>query len=122
MHWFRSKQTGLTWLAFFALAGQLTLSFGHLHLGKFGLGLSSGAGNGVATVFVSAPQQGIAGGVDDVCAICASISLASKLVAPNSPAFVPPTPNPSKLPQSLAASAPASFDHFLFDARGPPQA
>jgi len=121
LHWFRSKRRGLTWLAFFALAGQLTLSFGH-HLGNFGGGLTSDAGNGVATVFVSVPQQGIAGGVDDVCAICASISLASKLVAPDSPAFVPPTPNSSKLPQSLAAGAPASFDHFLFDARGPPQA
>ena len=122
MHWFRLKRRGLTWLALFALAGQLTLSFGHLHLGKFGLGLSSGARNGVATAFVSAPQNGIAGGVDDVCAICASISLASKLVAPNSPAFVQPTPNSSRLPQSLAADAPALFDHFPFDARGPPQA
>jgi hypothetical protein len=122
MDWFRSKQRRLAWLAVFALAGQLTLSFGHLHLGKFGLALSSGAANGVAMVFVSSPQRGTTGGVDDFCAICASISLASKLVAPTSPAFVPPTPNSSKLPHSLAAGAAALFDHFLFDARGPPQA
>jgi hypothetical protein len=121
MHWFRSKRRGLTWLAFLALAGQLTLSFGHLHLGKFGLALSSGADNGVATVFASPRHEGTAS-VDEVCAICATISLASKLVAPTSPAFVPPTPNSSKLPQLLAAGAPALFDHVLFDARGPPLA
>jgi hypothetical protein len=119
MHWFRS-QRGLTWLALFALAGQLTLSFGHVHLGKLGLGLSS-AGNGIATVFASAPQKGTAGG-DDVCAICASISLANKLVAPADPAFVPPDPDSSDLPWSLAAVAPGLCDHVLFDARGPPHA
>jgi hypothetical protein len=121
MHWFRS-QRGLTWLAFFALACQLTLSFGHLHLGKVSLGLSSGAGNGAATVFVSPPQKGASGGADDACAICASISLVSKLVAPGSPAFVPPRPDSSNLPQSSAVVAPSLFDHVLFDARGPPHA
>jgi len=119
MHWFRSKRSGLAWLAFFALAGQLTLSFGHLHLGKFGLALSSGAG--AATVFVSSPQKGTAS-VDEVCAICATISLASKLAAPTSPAFVPPNSLSSNLPWSIAAIAPNLFDHVLFDARGPPQA
>jgi hypothetical protein len=121
MHWFRS-QRGLTWLAFFALAAQLTLAFGHVHLGKVGLGLTSAAGNGTGTVFVSLPLTGTTGGADDVCAICASISHTNKLLAPAAPAFMPPNPYSNDLPWSPAAVAPGLFDHVLFDARGPPHA
>jgi hypothetical protein len=121
MNWFRS-QRGLTWLAFFALACQLTLSFGHLHLGKGGLRLSRSAGSVAATVFASAPQKGTTGGADDVCAICASISHTNNLLAAAAPAFVPPNPYSNDLPWSPAAVAPGLFDHVLFDARGPPHA
>jgi hypothetical protein len=35
MGWFRSNRGGVAWLALFALACQLMLSFGHFHAGKF---------------------------------------------------------------------------------------
>jgi hypothetical protein len=122
MHWFRSKRIGVTWLALFALAGQLTLSFGHVDLGKVGLALSSGAGKSAASVFRSPPQKSPTDGVGDFCAICASISLARTLLVPTSPALVPPNPFLNKLRWSLAAVEPASFDHLFFNARAPPQA
>jgi len=125
MGWFRSNRGRVAWLAFFALACQLVLSFGHVHLGKVGSvawPVAADAGNGFAQV-ASAPSHGAPSGLaDDFCAICANISLASTLVIPAAPAVVPPNSFVQKLPWSVAAIEPASFDHFLFDARGPPHA
>jgi hypothetical protein len=127
MGWFRSNRGRVAWLAFFALACQLVLAFGHVHLGKVGGGsvawaVAAGAGNGSGDVPLSPAHKNPTGLVDDFCAICASISLASTLIIPASPAVVPPISFVQKLPWSLAAIEPASFDHFLFNARGPPHA
>ena len=126
MNWFRSNRGRVAWLAFFALACQLVLAFGHVHLGKVGgsiaWAVAPHTGNG-STEVASAPSHGAPSGLaDDFCAICANISLASTLVIPAAPAVVPPNSFVQKLPWSVAAIEPASFDHFLFDARGPPHA
>jgi hypothetical protein len=127
MGWFRSNRCRVAWLAIFALACQFVLAFGHVHLGKVGGGsdawaVAAAAGNGSADVPSSPPHKNPAGLVDDFCAICASISLASTLVIPPSPTVVPPISFVQDLPWSLAAIEPASFDHLLFNARGPPHA
>jgi hypothetical protein len=126
MSWFRSNRGRVTWLAFFALACQLVLSFGHVHLGKIGGGSASWAvadGGGVSPVLPpSSPQKNPVSTPDDFCAICANIGLAGTLVVPDSPAIVAPTSFIQVLPWSVAAREPTSLDHFLFDARGPPEA
>ena len=45
-----------------------------------------------------------------------------KPATPGDPTVVPPISFVQDLPWSLAAIEPASFDHFLFNARGPPHA
>src|SRR6266436_730127 len=71
MRWFRSNRGGVAWLAFFALACQLLLSFGHVHVGKFSGGSAAWAtaesGDASADVPPSSPQKnptGLAGAFD----------------------------------------------------------
>ena len=127
MTWFRSNRCGVVWLALFALACQLVLSFGHVHLGRIGgapnaWAVEIGAGDHSASITSSSHSNNPSGLADDFCAICASISLASTLVIPVAPAFVPPIPSLKALSWSFAAVEIASIDHLLFEARGPPHA
>jgi hypothetical protein len=116
MGWFRSNRCGAAWLAFFALACQFLLSFGRVHLGN----VDGGKG---AAVPPSTPQKNAPAVPGDFCAIDANIGLASTLVVPDSPdVVIAPSSFTEVLPWSLAASEPASFDHFLFNSRGPPHA
>ena len=126
MGWFRANRGMVTWLAFFALACQLLLSFGHVHLGKFSGGSAAWAvadtGDASADVPPSSPQKNPTGLAGDFCAICANISLAGTLVVPILAIILAPDSFAEVLRWSLAASEPASFDHLPFNARGPPQA
>jgi hypothetical protein len=127
MGWFRSNQWKMAWLAVFALTCQLLLAFGHVHLGKSG-GISDGfaaaadIGSAPADMPSPAPQKKPNGLADVFCPVCASISLASTLVTPTSPSVVPPIAAAQHLRWRLVAIDPASYDHLLFDARGPPHA
>src|ERR1700730_5186594 len=126
MRWFRANRGVVTWLAFFALACQLLLSFGHVHLGKFGgssvAWAAAETGDGSADVLPSSPQKAPTGLAGDFCAICANISLANTLVLPILAIILAPSLFTEVLRWSLAASEPASFDHVPFNARGPPHA
>ena len=127
MGWFRSNGGRVAWLAFFALACHLFLSFGHVHLGKFN-GASTAwvaaddAGGIPADVPPSSPQNSPTGLAGDFCAICANISLANTLVVPILATILAPHLFTEILPWWLAASEPTSFDHLPFSARGPPYA
>jgi hypothetical protein len=127
MGWFRSNQCGVVWLAVFALACQLVLAFGHVHLGKSGgmsdaFAVAVNIGNAPADMPSPASQKKPSGLADVFCPVCASISLASTLVTPASPVVVPPISAAQNLRWLLATVDPASFDYLLFDARGPPHA
>ena len=126
MDWFRSNRGVVAWLAFFALACQLLLSFGHVHVGKFSGGSAAWAaaqsGDVSADVPPSSPQKNPTGLAGDFCAICANISLANTLVLPILAIILAPRLFTDILPWSVAASEPASFDHVPFNARGPPHA
>jgi hypothetical protein len=127
MTWFRSNRCGVAWLALFALACQLVLSFGHVHFGRIGgapnaWAVAMGAGDHSASITSSSHHGNPSGIADDFCVICASISLASTLVVPASPAFVPPIPVLKASSWSFAAVELASIDHLFFEARGPPHA
>jgi hypothetical protein len=126
MHWFRSKRVGVTWLALFALACQFVLAFGHVHPDKANIGSDAWAISADAdnhTTFLSSPSNKPANGLlGDVCAICASISLASTVFVPTTPTVTPPVSGMRTRLWFLAEAAPISFEHLFFDARGPPRA
>jgi hypothetical protein len=126
MRWLRSNRGVVAWLAFFALAFQLVLSFGHVHAGQFGGGSTPWAaaetGDARVDVLPSLPQKNPIGLAGDFCAICANISLANTLILPVLEIILAPRLFTEILPGSLAANGPASFSHLPFSARGPPHA
>jgi hypothetical protein len=124
MGWFRSNRSLVTWLAFFALACQLLLSFRHVHVGKFGGAAEWAAQTGDASTSVSPllPQKNPTGLGGDFCAICANINLVGTLVLPILAIILIPSLFIEILHGSLSASEPTSFDHLPFNARGPPHA
>jgi hypothetical protein len=126
MGWFRSNRSIVAWLAFFALACHLLLSFGHVHVGKFSGGSAAWAaaetGDASADVPPSSPQKSPTGLAGDFCAICANIGLANTLVVPILAIILAPSLFTEVLRWSLVAGEPASFDHVPFNARGPPHA
>jgi hypothetical protein len=123
--WFRSNGGKFGWLAFFALACQFALTFGHVHFANVSiisaaLVSSSHAANNSADASTSPAQQTPAGLAQDFCAVCNNISLANTLVVPASPASISPILIIQDLRWSLAAIELLSRDHFHFSARGPP--
>jgi hypothetical protein len=81
MRWVRAKLGAGSRLALFALALQIILSFGHVHLGYFRHGTNSLAVTGTQSV-PSDPSQQPASDADDYCAICATIHLAATSLLP----------------------------------------
>ena len=123
MGWFRSSRNSIAWLALFALACQLILSFGHVDLGNLGIRASAAEVDGPAAATpASLPQKDPTGLSRDFCAICANISLASALVVPVSPFVLVLSSFVEMLPRSGTATERATVDHLLFSARGPPSA
>jgi hypothetical protein len=121
MHWCRTRLRLGSYIALFALAVQLVLTFGHVHLD--GLGRHSSTRIEASAGTVAPPGHNAPRVADDYCAVCALIHLASTLV----PAEVAAMPLPvvfgqlrrpeSALHFALPASPPASFA-----ARAPPLA
>jgi hypothetical protein len=127
MGWLRSNGGKFTWVAFFALACQFALTFGHLHLGNAGfisaaLTASAGSTDGSTGAPSSPAPPTPTRLAQDFCAVCNGISLANTLLLPVSPAPIWPTAIIRNLWWSLARPALASSDRFPFSARGPPHA
>ena len=125
MRWFRSRKRAGSYLALFALAFQLAVSFGHVHLERVAppsVGASALAGAQPATDHLNAPSNpaGREGLADDHCPICTLIHLAGALV----PAEMPSLPLPivvGRLRLELAAEFDLAASHAaLFRARAPP--
>jgi hypothetical protein len=128
MRWFRSNRGVVAWVALFALACQLVLSFGHVHASKFSKFAGSPAfaaletGDSSADGSPSSPQKKPTGLAGDFCAICANINLAGTLILPVLAIILTPRLFTEILPWSLAVGEPASLDYRPFSARGPPHA
>jgi hypothetical protein len=140
MVWFRTNREMATWLAFFALACQLSLSFGHVHISKLGAGTfdagkldtgKSGTGpSGVADqAAVETTERGDAppparpndpiGAGGDFCAVCAHISLAAALILPVLAFILALVLFTRVFRWSVAAPALACGHYQPFSARGP---
>jgi hypothetical protein len=84
MNWFRRSRRSGGWLALFALAFQLAVSFGHVH----GLETSAGTtGSALAQADNPSAARGSkkAPASPDVCAICAVMALTASSVVPTAP-------------------------------------
>jgi hypothetical protein len=127
MGWLRSNSGKFAWVAFFALACQFALTFGHLHLSNFGvipsaLTAPTDSASGSTGNQPSSPQQTPTRLTQDFCAVCNNINLANTLVLTVSPVPISPTVTIRHLWWSLARPELALSDHFPFNARGPPRA
>jgi hypothetical protein len=121
--WFRSNKGAGVWLAFFALACQLVLTFGHVHYaGAVPAALAGVAGPAVDGPPASPAQPGQSGLAKDFCAVCNNIGLANTLVLPARLDPVLPVSQTADLQRLPAAVEPASQRHFHFSARAPPRA
>ena len=126
MRWFRSNGGKIAWLAFFALACQFALTFGHIHFGNVGVisdawAISADSAKGLVGAQSSPAQKPPTGLARDFCVVCSNISLANTLILPVSPAPIPPISTIRNLQWSLATIGFTSPEHFHFNARGPPE-
>ncbi len=125
MGFFRSRSRLGSYLALFAIAFQLAVSFAHVHLDHLGpraaaaTALASAPGTSEATAAPAGPahHESLA---DDGCQICALIHLAGTIV----PAETPPLPLPRiflRLRHETAVAFDLTAPHrVLFQARAPP--
>ena len=105
MRWVQTNRRCGGWLALAAMALQLVLSFGHIHLKK--LESDSVIPNVTTSKAPSSqqnPTQHPTNETDDFCAICATIHLTSSSLLPNAQLF----------PIPLASRTIEHFGHFTF--------
>ena len=84
MQWFRANLKGGARLGVLALALQIVLSFGHVHLGRLRHSTDLFSVGGTHSVPTDSQQQPISD-ADEYCAICASIHLASSSLLSQAP-------------------------------------
>jgi len=120
MQWFRSHIRLGGRLALFALAIQLVLSFGHIHVDKSLLSSASAASVTQQAGRDGAPSSPKHHGADDFCAICATINLLASSALPQTAGVALPVAVPTAWPHDFA-NAFVPFDSYLpVRARGPP--
>jgi hypothetical protein len=126
MGWVHGHKRHGALLALAALALQIVLSFGHVHLdgvrpASVGTPIAGAHKMAVAQASRQSPAQN-PGADDDYCAICASIYLASTSVI----SHAPPLPVPLGFHRIAhaygAARGIATPRHFAFQSRAPPAA
>ena len=125
MHWIRANIRFGARLALFALAVQMALSFGHVHIATPTLASTNGEQPAVADepgltlLGAILPIHKSDGSASGDCAICALIHLSST----SAPAAAPVLPLPTNLGLGLVAPAElhsAASLYSLFQARAPP--
>jgi hypothetical protein len=120
MHWFRANSKVGARLGLFALALQIVLSFGHVHLG--GLRHSSDRLSVAATHSVPSDPQRQPINADDYCAICATIHLTATSLPPQAPQLsVPFAVQPVEHANFVTATS-LSPRRASFQSRAPPLA
>jgi hypothetical protein len=118
MRWFRMNRRWGGRLAFFSLALQLVLSFGHIHAEDFVVPAASIASHAPTHTHHGVPSP--ASDTHDTCAICLFIQLASTTVQPTAPTLELPTQSDWVVPEEPIVSSLSAAVHFPFKARAPP--
>jgi hypothetical protein len=125
MNWFRSRSRVGSYLALLALAFQLAVSFGHVHLEHM-VPVSAGA-TALASAQPSADDlnapsspEGREDLADDCCPICTLIQLAGALVPAETPSLALPSVFGRLRLEAAAESDLMASQGALFQARAPP--
>jgi hypothetical protein len=118
MHWFRWNQRRTTYVALLALALQLVISFGHVHLNNLALGKITTAA--AQTVSESGTPAGTIPDRDEGCAICAIIGLAGTPLLPDAPPLLVADAQHATLLPDLIAVLASDHTRAQFQARAPP--
>ncbi len=119
MHWVRSNSFFGSWAALFALAIQLVLSFGHIHLEDIkGSSAVIAAPSQVQPDTPADDDRGTPG--HDFCAICAALNLTSSSTLPTVALLATPVDHPHKWVVDFQPAQISYNIHFLFQARAPP--
>jgi hypothetical protein len=108
-------------LALFALALQMALAFGHIHLRDFA-GIP-GVASAQAQVQANNDNPNGPNGTghsDDYCPICATTHVAGTLVLPDLVVLALPVEATEATYAQICSAACRTFDHALFRARAPP--
>jgi hypothetical protein len=123
MHWVRRRLQAGSWAALFALAIQVALSFGHVHLDNIrGTSPSAVASLQLQDDDGAAPAgHGTPSGEHDYCAICAVLSLASNSVLPTVSLLATPISHHQEWQADTSALRISFVIDFLFQARAPPR-
>jgi hypothetical protein len=119
MRWIRGNRRIGAWAALFALAVQVTLSFGHIHLDKIALSRQPTH----ATQLQAADGKSRPGhqpGANDFCEICATIAMVASSVLPTPAALPAPVATPYSWAREFASAPLAREAHYFFQARAPP--
>jgi hypothetical protein len=121
MQWFRSNIRLCSRLALFALAAQMQLSLGHVHLSNLPSAQSTLTdGSSALLEGTNAPVNKSNESSDHYCPICALIQLLTTVTPPGVPTLLLPG-NPAEIErQTLAKLTFAPSPHFSFQARAPP--
>jgi hypothetical protein len=123
MHWFRSNICLGSRLELFALAAQMQLSFGHVHLPTVALSSAPSMltdGSSASSESTNGPVNKSNGSIDHYCPICALIQLLTTATPPGVPTFSLPGNLAEIELQAPAKLAFALSPHFSFQARAPP--
>jgi Protein of unknown function (DUF2946) len=119
MHRFRARLRLSSWIALFALAFQLAVSFGHVHLDAF-------PGNSSIAIAASDARTPASGDTSDpadhYCAICAVIHAAGALVLTQPPAVQLPIVFAQWRPDAAVKFGFITAAPSFFPARAPPLA
>jgi hypothetical protein len=119
MRWVRSNNRFGAWLAFAALALQIAVSFGHVHLDGVRR-LSPVVTLAGAQGSQSLPAQQPSNDADDYCAICATIYLAANSFIPQAPQLPVPFVSQAIEHADRAAVAFIAPRRPPFQSRAPP--
>ena len=128
MRWFRTNSKFGGRLALFALAVQLVLSFGHIHLEDiYGNAGAFAVSSAAATVPAADNSQPLPAGkhshhTDDYCAICATVHLLGSSFAAQAPQLPLPFISASIEHFDRVAFAFVAARRAPFQSRAPPQA
>ena len=117
MHWIRKNSRFGSWAAVFALAIQLVLSFGHIHLEEFQGASSITAGSSQTQPNPSDDDRRTG---HDFCAICAALNLTSSSVLPVAAVLTTPVDHPHRWAAVLHPAEVSYRVHLIFQARAPP--
>jgi hypothetical protein len=107
-----------SWLALAALALQMLLSFGHVHLEGVGRAHWGSAANTTQAAQPSPAEPGD----DDYCAICATIYLAANSFVPQAPILPVPAVSRSTTHNDRVAIIVIAPRRTPFQSRAPPRA